>query len=505
MAQLHTWCGLLAAWLLFAVFLTGTLSYFKESISLWMQPELPSVATNVEWDNRRLADYWQHYLAEHAPSARSWQITFPNERMPVSTAVWFGVDGREQSVLNPITMELVTPRETLGGDFFYRFHFQLHHLPAVYGRWIIGVATMMMFVAIISGVITHQKILRDFFAFRAHKGARSWLDAHNACSVLTLPFQIMITYTGLITLMSFYMPWGVETAFPDADARRQAIGELHAFPLAGPATGQPAVLHALGELIDDAEIHWQKPVQAVRVSHPSDAGARVVAWQSALEELSAHRPQRLYEASSGALLEDTQPQRIDEQAHGVMVGLHAGRFADWGMRWIYFALGAAGCGMVATGLLLWTAKRRRKKGSVVGIWCVERLNITTLAGMPIAVLALLASNRLLPVELSGRAQWEIHVFFAAWLLALLHAISRRSTLQAWREQLMLVALLLLCLPMLDVLTPSYDVQGDLAAGNWQRISLDLMCLVGAFIIMWQFRRSDKKVMSCVQAVVKGAP
>ncbi|MGO3244151.1 MAG: PepSY domain-containing protein, partial [Halomonas sp.] len=118
MAQLHTWCGLLAAWLLFAVFLTGTLSYFKESISLWMQPELPSVAANAEWDNRRLADYWQHYLTEHASSARNWQITFPNERESVSTAVWFGQDGREQSVLDPTTLTLVTPRETRGGDFF---------------------------------------------------------------------------------------------------------------------------------------------------------------------------------------------------------------------------------------------------------------------------------------------------------------------------------------------------------------------------------------------------
>lgn len=500
MAQLHTWCGLLAAWLLFAVFLTGTLSYFKESISLWMQPELPSVAANAEWDNRRLADYWQHYLTEHASTARSWQITFPNERVPVSTAVWFGQDGREQSILDPTTLSLVTPRETRGGDFFYRFHFQLHHLPAVYGRWLIGIATMMMFVAIISGVITHKKILRDFFAFRPKKGARSWLDAHNAFSVLTLPFQLMITYTGLITLMSLYMPWGVERAFPDADARRQATSELHAFPLSGPATGQPAALYALSELVGDAEAHWQKPVQSLRVSHPGDAGARAVVWQSTHEALSAHRPQRIYEASSGALLAETQPQRIDEQAHGIMVGLHAGRFANWGMRWIYFALGAAGCGMVATGLLLWTSKRKHKKGSVVGIWCVERLNIATLAGMPIAVLAFLASNRLLPVALSGRAQWEINFFFAAWLLALLHAVLRRSASQAWREQLTLTVIMLLCLPILNLLVPSYRVLGDLAEGDWQRVSVDLMCLVSALIIVWQMRRAAKKASTRVQPI-----
>ena len=123
MAQLHTWCGLLAAWLLFAVFLTGTLSYFKESISLWMQPELPGAAASTEWDNRRLADYWQDYLTEHALSAISWQISFPDERMPVSTATWFEADGRAKARIDPATMALVTPRETRGGEFFFRFSF----------------------------------------------------------------------------------------------------------------------------------------------------------------------------------------------------------------------------------------------------------------------------------------------------------------------------------------------------------------------------------------------
>ena len=40
MAWLHTWAGLIFGWLLFAIFLTGTLAYFKDEISHWMQPEV---------------------------------------------------------------------------------------------------------------------------------------------------------------------------------------------------------------------------------------------------------------------------------------------------------------------------------------------------------------------------------------------------------------------------------------------------------------------------------
>jgi uncharacterized iron-regulated membrane protein len=65
------------------------------------------------------------------------------------------------------------------------------------GLWVVGIAGMAMLVALLSGVITHRRIFKDFFTFRARKGQRSWLDAHNAVAVLTLPFQIMIAYTGI--------------------------------------------------------------------------------------------------------------------------------------------------------------------------------------------------------------------------------------------------------------------------------------------------------------------
>ena len=59
---------------------------------------------------------------------------------------------------------------------------------------------LLMLVAILSGIVTHKKIFRDFFTLRRGKGQRSWLDGHNATAVLALPFHLMITYTGLVTL-----------------------------------------------------------------------------------------------------------------------------------------------------------------------------------------------------------------------------------------------------------------------------------------------------------------
>ena len=42
MAWLHTWAGLIFGWLLFAIFVTGTLAVFDKELDHWMQPEIPA-------------------------------------------------------------------------------------------------------------------------------------------------------------------------------------------------------------------------------------------------------------------------------------------------------------------------------------------------------------------------------------------------------------------------------------------------------------------------------
>ena len=78
---------------------------------------------------------------------------------------------------------------------------------------------MAMLVAIISGIIIHKKIFKDFFTFRPGKGQRSWLDGHNASAVLLLPFHLMITYTGLVIFFLIYMPAATDALYNgDRDA-----------------------------------------------------------------------------------------------------------------------------------------------------------------------------------------------------------------------------------------------------------------------------------------------
>jgi hypothetical protein len=135
-----------------------------------------------------------------------------------------------------------------------------------------------------------------------------------------------------------------------------------------------------------------------------------------------------------------------------MAGLHFAQFGGYSMRWLYFICGLVSSAMIASGLVLYTVKRRRQPAAQ-GVWLrqVEWLNLACVGGLMLACVALLWANRLLPADLAEREGWELRVFFGAWLAALLHA-RLRAPLRGWLEQLAASAVLLLGVPLLDLLT-----------------------------------------------------
>lgn len=484
MSDLHTWMGLLLGWVLYAMFLTGTVAYFKDELSQWMRPELPHQAQVP--DAAAVAQRIANEMAATLPNTTQWSARLPDARNN-SAYVFWRTGGREPGQRNfgeghfdPATGQKVAARETMGGDFFFRFHFQFHYLPVAWGRWLAGFAAMMMLVAIVSGVITHKKIFVDFFTFRWGKGQRSWLDAHNALSVFGLPFHLMITYTGLVTLMAMYMPWGSDAAFKSQAERRQLTEQLSAFIQPGKPSGQKAPLASVEDMVRQAQERWGRDnVGRVTVTHPGDAASRVAVARGEAGRVSMSPQYLLFEGASGKLLEVRDSVGAAAETRGVLYALHLGRFSDTATRWLYFLVSLAGTAMVGTGLVMWTVKRRHKLPDPArphfGFRVVERLNIATVAGLSLAMAAFLWANRLLPTGAAGRADWEIHVFFIAWALTLAHAVVRPAK-AAWVEQLWAGAALLALLPVLNAVTTARPLWHSVAAGDWIYAGTELMCL-----------------------------
>lgn len=486
MSDLHTWAGLLVGWMLYAMFLTGTVSYFKEEISQWMRPELAH--QQVTPDPAAVAQRVTDTLGTLAAGSPQWGIQLPTDRANVAGAFWRippgSADKRffDEATFDPATGKKVSARETLGGDFFYRFHFQFWYLPAMWGRWVAGFCAMFMLVAIVSGVITHKKIFVDFFTFRWGKGQRSWLDAHNALSVFGLPFHLMITYTGLVTLMTMYMPWGAQTALTTPALRQELTNQMSTFIQPGKPTGVKAPLASVLPMVREAQARWgHDNVLRVTITNPGDASARVAVSRGEAARVSMSPQYLLFDGVSGKLLAVNDRVGGAAETRGVLYALHLGRFSDLQLRWLYFIVSLAGTAMVGTGLVMWTVKRRQKLPDPArpyfGFRLVERLNIASIAGLSIAMTAYLWANRLLPIALANRADAEINVFFAIWAATLLYALARPAK-RAWIELLWCAAALLALLPVLNAITTQRPFWHSVAVGDWVYAGFDLM--------MWAF-------------------
>ncbi|ALG72633.1 peptidase [Azospirillum thiophilum] len=514
MSGLHSWTGLLLGWILYAMFLTGTVAYFKDELSQWMRPELAH-QTEVP-DPASVAQRIADELAGVAPGSPQWSMRLPDARNNSVYAFWRtaprtpGQRGFGEGYFDPATGRTVSARDTMGGDFFYRFHFQFHYMPVLWGRWIAGAAAMFMLVAIVSGVITHKKIFVDFFTFRWGKGQRSWLDAHNALSVFGLPFHFMITYTGLVTLMALYMPWGEQAAFKSQAERRQLTAELSAFIQPGQPSGRSVPLAPVADMVRQAEERWGRDaVGRVTATNPGDAAARVAVARGDAGRVSMSPQYLEFEGTTGRLVAVHEGVGPAAETRGVLYALHLGRFSDSVTRWLYFLVSLAGTAMVGTGLVMWIVKRRQKLPDPdrphLGFRLVERLNIASIAGLSVAMTAFLWGNRLLPPGMAERAAWEIHVFFIVWALALVHAVLR-PVRKAWIEQLWAAAALLALLPLLNALTTERPLWHSLADGDWVFAGMDLMCWALAALhaaLAIRTARHRPKVRSGVQKTRSG--
>lgn len=530
MAWLHTWTGLVVGWVLYFVFMTGTAGYFDEEITRWMKPEAPLVTMAPPFSTATAVRKAQELLNARAPEAQRWSIDPSWERTERNWMISWSMpapagasasraDGeqrpgqrRARIMFDPSTGIAHLPadepkvRETDGGLGLYRLHYQFHYISHHSALLIVGLCTMLMFLAILSGVVTHKKIFKDFFTFRPGKGQRSWLDMHNVISVTALPFFLMITYSGLVFFMYAYMPaamtaaYGMDKEWPndgysnplnprtnnrfdgatEGDGMRRArTDRMRATD--GHSSAPPAPLADLAPLAEEAERQWGKgAIGGISITNPGRSDARVTIIFLDNRLARSARKQILFDGVTGANISPSPFQQGGTwKVQNVLIALHEGLFAGPLLRWLYFLSGLLGCAMIATGLILWTVKRRQKQrseGDAFSFRLVETLNIGTIAGLPMGIAAYFWANRLLPAGLEGRAEWEYHSLFSAMGAALIWATIRRPASRAWTEILWIAALAFLLLPLVNALTTDRHLGVSIAAGDWVLAGFDATML-----------------------------
>lgn len=469
MSELHTWGGLVFGWLLFAIFLTGTLAIFQAELTHWMKPDFRASQV-LPGQALAMAD---KKLRQVAPQVDAWTIRLPQKRYPLLDVSWKNGKTTLERPLDPLTGTVLKERQTEGGHFFTDFHSELHSGKA--GLWLVSAASLVLLAALVSGIVIRKQVFKDFFLLRWR---RTWLGAHLMTGVFTLPFVLLITYTGLVLTFMEVMPVATHLLYENKAQLWTEVGLLSNQRRAN----VPGALLPLEQLLPLAEEQLGRGTIAyVLVKNPGDQQAVVTFIRNIDDRIAAVGDRASFNGVTGELIDIHN--KWDPYVYTVrsLAGLHVARFGGYVVAWLYFLSGLMGCVMIAAGLIFFTVKRRSRyrsssKSAQYTYRAVEALNTTAVTGIMIACAAYLWANRLLPFAMRERAGAEITVFFSVWLIMLAHACWR-SPLRAWVEQLSIAAGLCIGLPIVNGLTTRVGLFPAIARNDWMTVGVDLTAIV----------------------------
>jgi hypothetical protein len=313
----------------------------------------------------------------------------------------------------------------------------------------------------------------------------------------------MFPLTGLIIFAGIYFPV-TETLFrPLARAHEQA--EVRAKGLPVNAAGVPGKLSSVDAMVKVAQQRWEKrgmpgQVGYLTVNHVGDANSYVSIFRAGSDRVTLVGQAVHFSGATGQVLyEEPAPSAI-ASVNDFLVGLHLQHFEHWLLRFLYVMGGLSGCVCIATGLVFFVGKRKRKHATtgVIGARWVDALAVTTVTGMLVATLSMLVVNRLLPASIEHRGDWETKCFWGAWLLAALHAAWRSAPVQqarlapAWREQCWAVAALAGAAVVLNWVTTGDHLLRTIRVGYWPVAGLDLALLTTALIAVLSAKKLAKR-------------
>ena len=519
MTWLHTWFGLVLGFVLIVVFFFGSLSVFDREIDRWAIAETRFEPQPIPSFDRILKPAFDRITkpdAEDLEAARSRVAgdlpevlpvmdvsAYTTHRDPVLTLYksfdlpnafdpddhihgHVTIDPRSGAVLNENQLKV-------GSEFFYPLHYSLHLHWKNLGYWIVALAALTMLAALVSGVVIHRKIFREFFTFRPKKQTqRSVLDLHNLTGVVALPFHFMFALSGLIIFAAIYFPVGQTMLEPQAKAFEQAESLRTGLPLE-PA-GVAGQLASVDAMVAEAQRRWAARDMAgevgfLFVNHLGDINSTVSIYRAGTDRVTLAGEGVHFEAQSGRLIREDPPASAIAGVNDFVTGLHLQHFRHWLLRALYFIGGMAGCVCIATGFIFFIEKRRRQhsqQGATTVRW-VDAFAVTTVTGTVVATLAMLVATRLLPNEWDARAQWQEQTFWIAWLVALVHAVWRSSSAlplrfsPAWLEQTWTIAALAITAVLLNWLTTGDHLWGTIATRYWPVAGVDLALIAVALI------------------------
>lgn len=370
--SIHTWVGITAGIFLFIAFFAGALTMFKQPIDDWMHKPLSKLSGVPETQLNHLVS---QVLQQHPASKKNFQILLDAQQHAIVT--WAeGKSGRELD-LNAHRWvasldaqgRLISHQETPSklAELIDLLH-RTGGIPGMLddehlGIYVMGVASVLYFLALVSGVILLlPTLVKDFFALRPGKNRkRFWLDAHNIVGITSLPFHLVICLTAIVfafhdqyydALNHVVSP--VKTEVASVQSKKQVLAPVE---LLTPSR----LLETIRLASNQADIHKlefmnlesARPMLRVALNNPRYLVRGPESGYLVLNPTNG----KIMNASMVPGKEGTWMAIV-----APFFSLHFGSYGGDFVRWVYFFFGLSGAFLFYSGNLLWLEKRRKNQG-----------------------------------------------------------------------------------------------------------------------------------------------
>ena len=485
----HAWAGVAAALFIYVVSLSGVFALFEDEFLHWEE-------TQVQFQVPAHPIPLMPLLNEHVGALTktgtltSLDVYLPSQARPYYRAVAYWIPtGERRSIKQERRWHAKTgaelrPHEQGLTHWLVNFHRNLM-LPRTLGRFIVGLSGILLLVSILSGILLHRKLLKEMFTWRLHRSIRlKWQDSHKILGVWSLPFQLMIAFTGAwLGMVALLLPlnatltgkWGMDEIY------------VALFPSTPAAVGISHPMLPIDEVMVATRSHFESAPLSISITNWGDQSASYIFLYEPRGTLDGTL-RREVSAVTGKVYEAPRMGRsaIYHQILRSMTTLHYGVFGGGWMKVLYTVLGVILCIIAITGVLIWLEKRQqggKGKAPKVTYVLLGRITLGTSMGMLLASFSLFYVDKLSASPPGEKLMTIGTAYFAVWIAALLFAGFSRNPYKSTKRLFQLTGVVALGIPVLSLLTSPLPISDALQRGWTPLASVDIGCaIVGLFLI-----------------------
>ena len=454
--DLHAWSGVVCGLYVFIVSLSGVFALFGDELHSWEDENLRIAVSDQPVPVMPLLTEMIEGVSG-GDKLESVSVRFPSATEPFY-AGFVRTRSKETRKAtnhfrrwNPNTGKRLPER----GDGFVHWLVDFHRnlmLERTLGRALVGLAGIFLLLSIVSGIVTHRKLLREAFTWRLDRSVRlKWQDSHKAIGLWGLPFHIMIAFTGAwLGLVAIMLPLTAAVTFKgDQGAIFAAV-----FGVPPQPAGKSAPMYSIDEARRLVSARVTGPVTGVSVENWGD--------QNALYTFH-YDPEGVLLSGAGAKVNGVTGEiqsvnlmskpGLAPRVLGALTPLHYALYGGIWLKFIYAALGILLSIVIAMGLMMWLERRlhgNEARRSPEFYKMLSRTTVGATTGMALASFAVFYADRLIKSAPDERTTLIGATYFSVWGLAVLYGLLRRNEYRTCKEILAATGLLSVALPMLDL-------------------------------------------------------